>query len=161
ASDVLQTIGTGAGSATIAARAEAEIASGSLEPGQRLPPVRELAAALEVSPATVAAAYRTLRQRGLVTAHGRRGTLVAAARPRRGRPAAAATCARPRERQSRPGVAAGAAALQAVAQALRRAGQAGRAGRAGRGRLRGRRDRRRAGGRRRGARRDRARPAGG
>jgi len=45
--------------------------------------VRELAAALEVSPGTVSAAYRTLRQRGLVTAQGRRGTVVAAAPPLR------------------------------------------------------------------------------
>jgi DNA-binding transcriptional MocR family regulator len=45
--------------------------------------VRELAAALEVSPATVAAAYRTLKHRGLVTAQGRRGTVVAGAPPLR------------------------------------------------------------------------------
>jgi DNA-binding transcriptional MocR family regulator len=45
--------------------------------------VRELAATLEVSPATVAAAYRTLRQRGLVTTQGRRGTVVAGAPPLR------------------------------------------------------------------------------
>jgi DNA-binding transcriptional MocR family regulator len=83
ASEVLQTIGTGAGSATIARHVETAIASGELEPGAKLPTVRELAATLGVSPATVAAAYRTLRQRGLVTAQGRRGTVVAGAPPLR------------------------------------------------------------------------------
>jgi DNA-binding transcriptional MocR family regulator len=78
-----QTIGSGAGAATIATRLEAQIAGGELDPGAKLPPVRELAATLAVSPATVAAAYRMLRQRGLVTAHGRRGTVVAAAPPLR------------------------------------------------------------------------------
>jgi DNA-binding transcriptional MocR family regulator len=43
--------------------------------------VRSLAGALQVSPATVAAAYRTLRQRGYVTADRGRGTSVAAAPP--------------------------------------------------------------------------------
>jgi DNA-binding transcriptional MocR family regulator len=45
--------------------------------------VRELAAALAVSPATVAAAYRDLKQRGFVVADGARGTSVAPVPPAR------------------------------------------------------------------------------
>lgn len=52
---------------------------GELAPGEALPPVRSLAASLQVSPATVASAYRSLRQRGLIETAGRRGTRV---RPR-------------------------------------------------------------------------------
>jgi len=51
--------------------------------------VRSLAAALEVSPATVAAAYRTLRQRGFVVTDRGRGTSVAALPPVRVKRAAA------------------------------------------------------------------------
>src|SRR5882724_11465550 len=57
------------------------IAAGRLPIGGRLPSVRELASALRLSPTTVAAAYRTLGQRGLVRGAGRRGTLVAASPP--------------------------------------------------------------------------------
>jgi DNA-binding transcriptional MocR family regulator len=45
--------------------------------------VRDLAAELEVSPATVAAAYRTLKQRGLISTNRRRGTVVAPQPPLR------------------------------------------------------------------------------
>jgi DNA-binding transcriptional MocR family regulator len=75
--DLTQSIGRRAGSATIAAKIEAAIAAGQLAPSTRLPTVRDLAAGLEVSPATVAAAYRMLGQRGLISANSRRGTTVA------------------------------------------------------------------------------------
>jgi DNA-binding transcriptional MocR family regulator len=67
----------------IAARIEAAIADGRLAPGERLPTVRELAAEVEISPATVAAAYRELRQRGLISANTRRGTVVSSQPPLR------------------------------------------------------------------------------
>src|SRR5579864_7443402 len=76
-------IPTGAGAAAIAARIESAIADGRLAPAARLPTIRELAAGLEVSPATVAAAYRELRQRGLISASTRRGTVVATQPPLR------------------------------------------------------------------------------
>src|SRR5262249_11199178 len=67
---------------------ERAIADWELALQTRLPAVRELAAELGVSPATVAAAYRALGRRGLVSASGRRGTVVASQPPLRvrGRP---------------------------------------------------------------------------
>jgi len=62
---------------------ESEVARGRLVPDARLPAVRELAAALEVSPATVAAAYRELKRRGFVVTEGARGTSVAPVPPAR------------------------------------------------------------------------------
>jgi DNA-binding transcriptional MocR family regulator len=84
---LVQSIGTGSGAATVAARIEALIAAGQLRPGERLPAVRALATGLGVSPATVAAGYRSLRDRGLVTPDGRHGTVVALQPPLRVRPA--------------------------------------------------------------------------
>jgi DNA-binding transcriptional MocR family regulator len=81
--DLVQYIGPGAGAASIAARIEAAIADSRLGAGQRLPTVRELAWQLAVSPATIAAAYRTLRERGLVSANTRLGTRVASQPPLR------------------------------------------------------------------------------
>lgn len=52
--------------------------SGELDPGQPLPPMRELAQRLGVNPNTVAAAYRTLRERGVIETAGRRGSRVRA-----------------------------------------------------------------------------------
>ena len=52
------------------------MAGGRFAAGDRLPAVRTLAATLGVSAATVASAYRTLRDRGLAVGDGRRGTQV-------------------------------------------------------------------------------------
>jgi DNA-binding transcriptional MocR family regulator len=68
---------TGATAREIATSAERAICAGHLEPGERLPTVRALSTALGTSPATVGAAYRILRERGLVLGAGRRGTQVA------------------------------------------------------------------------------------
>ncbi|MFD9432224.1 aminotransferase class I/II-fold pyridoxal phosphate-dependent enzyme [Streptomyces sp. NPDC060002] len=62
--------------ADISASIEAAVGAGELGPGQLLPPMRELATALGVNPNTVAAAYRTLRERGVIETDGRRGSRV-------------------------------------------------------------------------------------
>ncbi|MFF9310468.1 aminotransferase class I/II-fold pyridoxal phosphate-dependent enzyme [Streptomyces sp. NPDC014748] len=62
--------------ADIAASVERAVGSGDLEPGQLLPPMRELATQLGVNPNTVAAAYRVLRERGVIETAGRRGSRV-------------------------------------------------------------------------------------
>jgi DNA-binding transcriptional MocR family regulator len=68
---------TGRTAREISASTEAAIREGLVDPGDPLPTVRSLAQTLGTSPATVNAAYRTLRQRGLVVAEGRRGTRIA------------------------------------------------------------------------------------
>ncbi|GHH93153.1 GntR family transcriptional regulator [Streptomyces capillispiralis] len=55
---------------------ERAVAAGALRPGELLPPLRELAERLGVNPNTVAAAYRTLRERGVIETAGRRGSRV-------------------------------------------------------------------------------------
>ena len=69
---------SGRTAAAIAASLEQQLHARTRGPGDSLPTVRELAATLRVSPATVAAAYRILRTRGMVAGQGRRGTRVAA-----------------------------------------------------------------------------------
>jgi DNA-binding transcriptional MocR family regulator len=61
-----------------------------LKPGDLLPTVRELATVLRVSPTTVAAAYKLLQSRALVSGLGRKGTRVTS------RPPSPAVSSRPR-----------------------------------------------------------------
>jgi DNA-binding transcriptional MocR family regulator len=72
---------SGDSSVNIAVSIESAVAAGKLASGELLPTVRALATHLRVSPATVAAAYRLLGQRGVVVADGRRGTRVRPASP--------------------------------------------------------------------------------
>jgi DNA-binding transcriptional MocR family regulator len=52
------------------------VSTGELAPGHLLPAMRELAADLGVNANTVAAAYRALRERGVIETAGRRGSRV-------------------------------------------------------------------------------------
>lgn len=54
-----------------------QVASGTLAPGLRLPPVRSLAADLDLAANTVARAYKELEAQGLVVSRSRAGTVVA------------------------------------------------------------------------------------
>jgi len=60
---------------------------GDLVPGSSLASVRQLACDLEINANTVARAYRTLEQNGILETAGRRGTRVAADAPNRARDA--------------------------------------------------------------------------
>ncbi|GAA1650860.1 aminotransferase class I/II-fold pyridoxal phosphate-dependent enzyme [Nonomuraea maheshkhaliensis] len=67
---------TGGTASEIASGVEVAVSEGRLPPGAVLPPVREVAEQAGVSPGTAAAAYRLLRERGVVETAGRRGTRV-------------------------------------------------------------------------------------
>lgn len=67
---------TGRNAREIAGHVEGEILAGRFAPGAGLPTVRALADARGVSPSTVAAAYKSLKARGLLVAQGRLGTRV-------------------------------------------------------------------------------------
>ncbi len=53
-----------------------QVDAGVLEPGLRLPPVRTLAAELDLAANTVARAYKELEALGVVETRGRAGTFV-------------------------------------------------------------------------------------
>jgi len=60
----------------IARRIREAVAQGELIPGDRLPPLRRLAEALDLAPGTVAKAYRQLERDGVVETLGAQGTVV-------------------------------------------------------------------------------------
>lgn len=62
----------------LVADVERRVGNGDLASGEKLPSSRQLAADLGIAPNTVAAAYRRLRERGVVLGRGRQGTVVAA-----------------------------------------------------------------------------------
>jgi hypothetical protein len=61
----------------IADALQAAVADGSLKPGDRLPPQRQLAAQLDVDLTTITRAYDEARRRNLLDGRGARGTYVA------------------------------------------------------------------------------------
>ncbi len=81
-----QYVPTGRSASEIAAAVEAAVRDGRLLPGQSLPPVRLLATELGLSPATVAAAYRDLRVKGIARGHRRAGTRITSSPPTSPRP---------------------------------------------------------------------------
>ena len=57
------------------------VATGALQPGDRIPPVRELARDLTVNPNTIARAYQMLEAEGVTVSRRGAGTFVAAQGP--------------------------------------------------------------------------------
>jgi DNA-binding transcriptional MocR family regulator len=85
-----QTYINGDNAVKIAGSVEFAVHRGRLKPGDPLPTVRDLASTLRVSPTTVAAAYKLLQSRGLVSGLGRKGTRITS------RPPSPAVTSRPR-----------------------------------------------------------------
>jgi len=82
----IQYVPSGRSASEIAADVETAVRDGRLRPGESLPPVRTLAAELQVSPATVASAYRDLRVKGVARGQRRAGTRITGAPPVAPRP---------------------------------------------------------------------------
>jgi DNA-binding transcriptional MocR family regulator len=81
-----QYLPSGSSASEIAADVETAVRDGRLLPGAMLPPVRLLAAERGLSPATVAAAYRDLRLKGIARGHRRAGTRITGSPPTAPRP---------------------------------------------------------------------------
>jgi DNA-binding transcriptional MocR family regulator len=82
----IQYLPAGGSASEIAADVETAVRDGTLQPGALLPPVRALAAELGLSPATVAAAYRDLRLKGIARGQRRAGTRITGSPPTAPRP---------------------------------------------------------------------------
>ena len=54
-----------------------DIALGRINPGEKIPPVRQLAAEIVINPNTIAKAYKQLEQEGVITTRAGSGTFVA------------------------------------------------------------------------------------
>jgi DNA-binding transcriptional MocR family regulator len=81
-----QYVPSGHRASEIAADVETAVRDGRLRPGEALPPVRDLAAELQVSPSTVASAYRDLRIKGIARGQKRAGTRITGSPPTAPRP---------------------------------------------------------------------------
>lgn len=75
----------GTTAAAVVRSVERGVTSGALRAGEAVPSVRSLARELGLSPTTVAAAYRDLRQRGVLVSHDRSRTVVGHRSPLAGR----------------------------------------------------------------------------
>lgn len=53
------------------------VATGAVDPGTRLPPIRSVAESLQLSPTTVSSAWATLRRAGTIRTDGRHGSFIA------------------------------------------------------------------------------------
>lgn len=71
-----QTISRNAKYQKLADMLQRQVALGQLDPGQKLPPVREMAHQMQVTPGTVARAYRVLIDDGYLEAGVGQGTYV-------------------------------------------------------------------------------------
>jgi DNA-binding transcriptional regulator YhcF (GntR family) len=99
------------------------VLGGSFVAGDRLPAIRQLANDLGIASGTVARAYRELESDGVVTTHGRHGTVVHGPPERAGPPPALLEAARSyADRASRSG-----ATLEDALTAVRVAFASGRA----------------------------------
>lgn len=62
--------------AQLVSQVRAAVQSGQLQPGDSLPPIRQLAADLQINPNTVAKAYGVLERDAIIETRGRHGSFV-------------------------------------------------------------------------------------